>query len=135
MRVASRAASNGPMRCRDAAREQSRPDSDGEQLKTEHRTGTDTAAPDPEAVVASSNPLSLPGNGGQGQEMRAFRVRLKEDPMRTGVVRVSRRKREMRASAGSVPSIEDCMETGRPSEALPEESKAREAPCEHSGHV
>ncbi|KAJ1198026.1 hypothetical protein NDU88_001870 [Pleurodeles waltl] len=67
--------------------------------------------------------------------MRAFRVRLKEDPMRTGVIGVSRRKGETRASPGGVPSIEDCTETGRPSEALPEESEAREAPSENSGHA
>ncbi|KAJ1178876.1 hypothetical protein NDU88_004118 [Pleurodeles waltl] len=48
---------------------------------------------------------------------------------------VSGKKGETRASLGGDPSIKDCTETGRPSEALPEESEAREAPSEHSGRA
>ncbi|KAJ1141205.1 hypothetical protein NDU88_007540 [Pleurodeles waltl] len=43
------------------------------------RTATDTASSDPEELAASSNPLPLPGNGGQEQGMRACWACKKED--------------------------------------------------------
>ncbi|KAJ1095793.1 hypothetical protein NDU88_000949 [Pleurodeles waltl] len=67
--------------------------------------------------------------------MGAFWVHLKDDAMRTDSVGVSRRREETRESPGDVSSLEDCTENGRPSEAVPEETVALEAPSENSGHA
>ncbi|KAJ1175053.1 hypothetical protein NDU88_000344 [Pleurodeles waltl] len=105
------------------------------QADPSRKTGTITAAPDQEDVMTASNPLPLPGNGGQGQEMRAFRVQIKDIPKRTGGVEVSSRKEEMRGRPDDVFGTDDSAETSRTLGTLPEESEAREAPIDNSGHA
>ncbi|KAJ1172678.1 hypothetical protein NDU88_004522 [Pleurodeles waltl] len=105
------------------------------QADPSHQTGTTTAAPDPEAVLTASNPLSLPGNGGQGQEIRAFRGRLKDVLTRTGGIGVSSRKEETRGRPDDVSGTNDSTETSRTLEALPEESEARAVPSDNSSHA
>ncbi|KAJ1198666.1 hypothetical protein NDU88_002505 [Pleurodeles waltl] len=99
------------------------------------RTETDTGSSDPDELAASSNPLPLPGNREQGQVMRAFRWRIREDPTWTECVGASGGEKETRESTGGEHGIEGFTETSWHSEDLPEESEAWEAPRASPGHA
>ncbi|KAJ1083434.1 hypothetical protein NDU88_003593 [Pleurodeles waltl] len=105
------------------------------QADLSRQIGSIIAAPDPEAVMMASNPLPFPPNGGQGQEIHALRVHPKDVQRRTGGVGVSSRKEERRARPDDVSGTNDSAETRRTLEALPEESEAREVPCDNFGHA
>ncbi|KAJ1184797.1 hypothetical protein NDU88_001599 [Pleurodeles waltl] len=67
--------------------------------------------------------------------MRVFRARLKDVPQRTGGVGVSSRKEETRGQPDDVSGTDYSVQTSRTLGALPEESEAREAPNDNSGHT
>ncbi|KAJ1163989.1 hypothetical protein NDU88_004436 [Pleurodeles waltl] len=67
--------------------------------------------------------------------MGAFRARLRDVPTRTGVVGVSSRKEETRGRPDDVSGTDNSVETSRTLGALPEDSEAREAPSDNSGHA